>query len=94
MKAFFKFFVERHLFSSLITIMILLMGVISALRINRSVFPKIDFGMMRITTYYPGASPEDRGPPSVVESRLITWVAAARRALWAREDSIKADSRT
>jgi len=59
MKAFFKFFAERHLLSNLITIMIVLMGVVSALRINRSEFPKVDFGVMEIATYYLGASPED-----------------------------------
>ena len=59
MKAFFKFFAERHLLANLLTIMIILIGVFSAFRINRSVFPKIDFGIMSVTTYYPGASPED-----------------------------------
>ncbi len=59
MKAFFKFFAERHLLSNLITIMIVFIGVFSAIRINRSEFPKVDFGVMVINTYYPGASPED-----------------------------------
>jgi multidrug efflux pump subunit AcrB len=59
MKAIFKFFAERHLLANLLTIMILILGGVSAFRINRSVFPEIDFGMMSITTYYPGASPED-----------------------------------
>ena len=59
MKAFFRFFAERHLLANLITIMIVLMGVSSALRINRSEFPKVDIGEVVITTRYPGASPED-----------------------------------
>ncbi len=59
MKSFFKFFAERHLLANLLTIMIVLLGVASALRINRSQFPKVDLGTMRISTYYPGASSED-----------------------------------
>ncbi len=59
MKSFFKFFAERHLLSNLITIMIVLIGVASAIRINRSEYPKVDIGEVVITASYPGASPED-----------------------------------
>jgi multidrug efflux pump subunit AcrB len=55
----FRFFVERHMLAILFTIMILLLGVGSLLQIKRDVFPEVDFGQMIITTYYPGASPED-----------------------------------
>ena len=51
MKAFFRFFAERHLFANLITIMIVLLGVAAAIRINRSEFHKVDMGIMTVTTH-------------------------------------------
>jgi len=59
MRSFFKFFAERHLLANLLTIMILLLGGISLLRINLAELPKVDVGQVVITTRYPGASPED-----------------------------------
>ncbi len=41
------------------TVMILLLGLFSLYRINLSELPKIDIGEVVISTYYPGASPED-----------------------------------
>jgi multidrug efflux pump subunit AcrB len=59
MKSFFEFFIKRHLLASLMTVMILLLGLFSLYRINLSELPKIDIGEVVISTYYPGASPED-----------------------------------
>ena len=59
MKSFFAFFIKRHLLANLLTIIILLMGLFSLYRINRSELPKIDIGEVIISTFYPGASPED-----------------------------------
>ncbi len=59
MRLFFKFFAERHLLANLLTIMILLMGGVSLMRINLSALPKVDVGQVVISTRYPGASPED-----------------------------------
>ena len=59
MKKLFKFFTERHLLSYLITIMVFLIGFSQILLINRSQYPKVDLGEMRIITNYSGASPED-----------------------------------
>ena len=59
MNPFFRFFVERHMLAKLFTIMVILLGVGTMLQIKRDVFPDVDFGQMIITTYYPGASPED-----------------------------------
>jgi multidrug efflux pump subunit AcrB len=59
MKACFRFFAERHLLANLMTIMILLLGLISLMRINFSALPKVDVGQVVISTRYPGASPED-----------------------------------
>lgn len=59
MKVFFEFFIKRHLLANLMTIMILLLGLFSLYRINLSELPKIDIGEVVISTFYPGASPED-----------------------------------
>ena len=45
--------------AKLFTIMIILLGIGTLMQIKRDVFPDVDFGQMIITTYYPGASPED-----------------------------------
>jgi len=59
MKSFFKFFAERHILANLITIMIVLLGINSLIKIKRDSYPIVDYGMMSIATTYPGASPED-----------------------------------
>jgi multidrug efflux pump subunit AcrB len=59
MKSFFRFFAERHILATLITIMILMMGLSTLIGIKRDIYPKVDFGVIIITTRYPGASPED-----------------------------------
>ena len=59
MKTFFEFFIKRHLLANLMTVMILLLGLFSLYRINLSELPKIDIGEVVISTFYPGASPED-----------------------------------
>ncbi|MCH8289029.1 MAG: efflux RND transporter permease subunit [Candidatus Marinimicrobia bacterium] len=59
MKALIRFFAERHLLANLLIVVILIIGLGSALTINRNMFPSVDFGQLMITTRYPGASPED-----------------------------------
>jgi multidrug efflux pump subunit AcrB len=59
MSAFFRFFTERHTLAYLFTIMVILLGLGSLLRLKRDTFPEVDFGQVVITTRYPGASPED-----------------------------------
>ena len=59
MKTFFRFFAERHKLASLITIMTILLGLNTLMKIKRDIYPQVDFGMMNIMTRYPGASPED-----------------------------------
>lgn len=59
MKSFFRFFAERHILATLITIMIILLGLSTLVQIKRGIYPQVDFGMMSIMTRYPGASPED-----------------------------------
>ncbi|MCK4234065.1 efflux RND transporter permease subunit [candidate division WOR-3 bacterium] len=59
MEGFFKFFAKRHILANLIIIMTILLGLNTMMKINRDVYPAVDFGIMSIKTIYPGASPED-----------------------------------
>jgi len=59
MKSFFRFFAERHILATLITLMIIMLGLSTLVGIKRDIYPAVDFGLMIITTRYPGASPED-----------------------------------
>ena len=59
MRSLFEFFAGRHLLANLVTLMTILLGLHSLTSIKRDVFPAVDFGELFITTYYPGASPED-----------------------------------
>ena len=59
MKSVFRFFAERHILASLITIMIIILGLTALMNIKRDIYPQVDFGAMNIVTRYPGASPED-----------------------------------
>jgi multidrug efflux pump subunit AcrB len=59
MKSFIRFFAERHLLANLLVVLILLLGISSAMTIKRDMFPDVDLDELMITTRYPGASPED-----------------------------------
>jgi multidrug efflux pump subunit AcrB len=59
MKSFFRFFAERHKLATLITVMIILLGISTLTGIKRDIYPYVDFGVMVVMTQYPGASPED-----------------------------------
>lgn len=59
MRKILEFFAKRHILATLITIMILLLGVNSLRTLQRDRFPNVDWGWVDITTVYPGASPED-----------------------------------
>ena len=59
MKSFFRFFASRHTIANLITVMILILGINNLFKIKRDSYPIVDYGLMTITTEYPGASPED-----------------------------------
>ncbi len=59
MKTLFRFFAERHLFATMITLITIILGLSTLIDIKRDSYPAVDFGMMNIVTSYPGASPED-----------------------------------
>jgi multidrug efflux pump subunit AcrB len=55
----FRFFTARHILASLITTMVLLLGINAARTLQRDRFPNVDWGWVSVTTLYPGASPQD-----------------------------------
>jgi multidrug efflux pump subunit AcrB len=59
MKPFFRFFAKRHTLAYVFTILVIVMGLSTSFLIKRDQYPKVEFGELFITTYYPGASPED-----------------------------------
>ncbi|MBN1154364.1 efflux RND transporter permease subunit [candidate division KSB1 bacterium] len=59
MKTIIKFFVLRPMLATLLSFMILLLGINRLLNIRRSIYPHVDMGIMNILTHYPGASAED-----------------------------------
>lgn len=59
MASFFKFFAERHILAHVVTLMTVLLGLSALMEIRRDIWPAVDYGLMIVTTRYPGASPED-----------------------------------
>lgn len=59
MYKFVGFFVERSLLAYLMSFSLLILGAFSLATIKRDTFPPVDFQEVSISTYYPGASPED-----------------------------------
>jgi multidrug efflux pump subunit AcrB len=59
MKKLIEFFARNHLFSTIFTVMILLIGLNSTLSIKKELLPELDLPVVTITTVYPGASVED-----------------------------------
>ncbi len=59
MRPILEFLMKKPLLVRLILIFILLFSVLSALKIRRLAYPRVDFERLTITTFYPGASPDD-----------------------------------
>jgi len=59
MTQIFKFFVENWRFSALITILTILVGTISLNMLRKESFPPVNFAIVTVSTFYPGASPEE-----------------------------------
>ena len=72
MYSFLKFFAERHILANLIIFMTIILGIFTLTRIRREIFPDVDFGMMTVTTVYPGASPEDVVFPDALHPTVLT----------------------
>ncbi len=54
-----NFFITRPLVVNIISIMILGMGVMGLMEMQREAFPSVNFDYVAISTVYPGASPEE-----------------------------------
>lgn len=54
-----SYFVDNPKVTSLIVIVIIIAGLMGAYTMNREAFPAVDFAQIKITTVYPGATPED-----------------------------------
>lgn len=54
-----EFFIKRPLLTQLTTVLIFIIGLLSALHLKRATYPNVNFDILKITTEYPGASTED-----------------------------------
>jgi multidrug efflux pump subunit AcrB len=54
-----QFSVKNSVLVNMITVAVLVLGLYYATKLNREVFPSVDFGYIVITTSYAGASPEE-----------------------------------
>ena len=59
MKRLIEFFINRSLLVNVLSVIILILGVLSALKLKRDTFPEVDFDVISIFTTYPGSTPED-----------------------------------
>ncbi len=59
MYSVFHYFSQKALLANIITIALLLLGASSLLSVNRDLLPSVSFGVVIITTSFPGASPAD-----------------------------------
>ena len=73
MTALIRFFARSHLISNIITLLILALGVMSLFKIQRDIWPRVDFKTTIINTIYPGASPQQ------VEKLIVTPIEEAIR---------------
>jgi len=51
--------IHKKLLVNLIVVLLVCLGVFTALNINREGFPEVNFDMVTVTTIYPGASPDE-----------------------------------
>jgi len=54
-----RFSIDRSLFVNLVSILLIIIGLIVVLGMNREVFPNVNFDIVSVTTVYPGATPID-----------------------------------
>jgi len=59
MTRLYGFFVRRPLLVNLFVVLFVATGVLALWRMNFDTFPAIDLGLVKVTTYRPGAGPED-----------------------------------
>lgn len=73
MKYIISFFFRQGPLVHLITLLILLGGIWSALSLKKDVFPTVDFDYISVSTLYPGASPEvvEKSITNLLEKDLL-----------------------
>ncbi|MFH1996163.1 MAG: efflux RND transporter permease subunit [Candidatus Omnitrophota bacterium] len=54
-----RFSVNQSLFINLVSVIIVIVGIVVAVGLNKEVFPNVTFDMVSITAVYPGATPAD-----------------------------------
>jgi multidrug efflux pump subunit AcrB len=59
MRELIRFFAARHTLANVFTALMIFLGLAALATIQRDNFPSVDFEEMKVTTRYPGASPED-----------------------------------
>jgi multidrug efflux pump subunit AcrB len=76
MHALIRYFVERHLVINLITVFVLCLGLVIAVKfMQREAFPNVNLDRIQVDVIYPGASPRE------VEQLLMTPIERELRAL-------------
>src|SRR3546814_15515169 len=68
---FLEFFVRRPVFASVVSLIVLLIGVVSLLQLSVREYPNIDVPVVSVTTDYPGASAQ------IIESQVTQILAAS-----------------
>ena len=59
MKNFFHFFIDNYKLSLAITFFIALAGILGLASLTAETYPPVDFPRVRVTTVYPGSSPQE-----------------------------------
>jgi len=59
MKRIINYLIDRKLLVNLLVVVILLVGLMSVITMNRQQIPDVNMDMVTVTTIYPGASPSD-----------------------------------
>lgn len=59
MEKLFQFFVENWRFTFILKVLVVLAGVMGLSQMRREAFPPVNFAAVAISTFYPGASPEE-----------------------------------
>jgi multidrug efflux pump subunit AcrB len=59
MKKIIAYFLNNSLLVNLISVLIIVVGLVSAFTLNKETFPAIDFDVILVRTSYPGSSSED-----------------------------------
>jgi len=54
-----EYFIKNQRITNMVVLVLFMAGIFGALTLQREQFPTVSFDLIKITTFYPGASPED-----------------------------------